>query len=238
MAKKLDPEFLIDTRKENRKQGAGASAESSTSENTQKPEPSADLGSGSSKADPEKKEPENKKSSEQSSGSSAGQGAEIPNPEPEVKDNFKEKFDEYFKGMDGLIGGEIAVNIVDDLKSSALLMYARKNGIDKITKADLAMDEKSKKFAAFLVDHAMKNNLFEILKKYPLLSALGVIVISGGSTFLMLQMLKNTNAEAAAKEKEYQKRERESAEKLAKMEQKIKDMVSGAEVVKDLNETK
>lgn len=136
---------------------------------------------------------------------------------------FKEKFEEYFKGMDGLIGGEVIAGIVDDLKANFLFIHAKKNGVD-LPKSAFLMDEKTKKFAAFLIDHALKNKLFTVIEKYPILAAVGVIGLSGVSSYLMVEMFKKGNKETE-----------EMKKKTADLEAKLKKY-ENAETVKDLNE--
>lgn len=189
MAKKLDNDFLADSKKENRNESRKFQTNKS-----EEAEPAAvDFTSQGEATEP--------LTASNTNTANTNNSFTIPPPQEPEKDLFKERFDEYFKGMDGMIGGQIAVNLVDDLKASFLLMYAKKQGIE-IEKSALLMDDKTKNFAAFLVDHAIKNNFFDIIKKYPILAALGVIVISGGSTFLMLQMLKGMKTESKQKDDE------------------------------------
>jgi hypothetical protein len=188
MPKKFDPEFISDTKAENSKESKKFKSE------TVNDEPAASL-------NPEQINEPIHAATDAENKTTSSQIPPIPEPE---KDLFKERFDEYFKGIDGLVGGQIAVGLVDDLKASFLFMYAKKQGIE-IEKSALLMDEKTKNFAAFLVDHAIKNNFFDIIKKYPILAALGVILISGGSTFLMLQMLKGMKSESQKKDDEISK---------------------------------
>jgi hypothetical protein len=192
MAKKFDPEFISDTKAENSKESKKFKSE------TVNDEPAASL-------NPEQINEPIHAATDAENKTASSQIPPIPEPE---KDLFKERFDEYFKGIDGLVGGQIAVGLVDDLKASFLFMYAKKQGIE-IEKSALLMDEKTKNFAAFLVDHAIKNNFFDIIKKYPILAALGVILISGGSTFLMLQMLKGMKSESQKKDDEISKLKKE-----------------------------
>jgi len=209
MAKKVDADFLQDSKNENRTE----SKKFGSKGNGQTPPP-APIETQTPPPVPgsENKIPENL--NEPVIPANENLNSDLPPLQPE-SDPFKEKFDEYFKGMDGMIGGQIAVGLVDDLKASFLLMYAKKQGIE-IDKTALMMDEKTKNFAAFLVDHAIKNNFFDIIKKYPILAALGVIVISGGSTFLMLQMLKGMKSENSKQETEISelKKELESLKKV------------------------
>jgi hypothetical protein len=209
MAKKPDTEFLTDARNENRKESkkfnssAQQAVDPAPVTETQAP-PSAE--NAQAAADP----------------------AQGPAQEPQ-RDEFREKFDEYFKGMDGVIAGDVAVNMLDDLKASFLFMYVKKQGIPDIGKKDFELEPKSKKFAAFLIDHAVKNNFFDIIKKYPILSALGVFIITGASTFMMLQMLKKSTDSQKAKDQEMEKLRAELEKYKNKRGRDITD-------VEDLNE--
>jgi hypothetical protein len=217
MAKKIDNDFLNDTRTENRKEGKKFSSD--TTENFQTQDPP-----------PQQKTTQNQNEQQQTSQPGNAQNtqanSENLNPPPiDHKDEFRERYDDFFKGMDGMIAGDMVIGLIDDLKANFLYLYAKKNNISGVGKKEMEMDDKSRKFAAFLVDHAIKNNFFETIKKYPLLAALGVILISGGSTFAMLQMLKSSNNTAKSKDEEIEKLKKD-LENLRKKKYETAETVS------------
>jgi hypothetical protein len=212
MALKNKPEILEAARTEHRKE----SKKFSTSENP----------AGEPSQAPE--QPEN--NSQQNTSADPGQeSANNTQQQAPPRDEFKEMFDECFKGMEGMIAGDMVVSLIDDLKANFLFIYAKKNGID-LTKDAMYMDAKSKKFAAFCVDYTIKNKFFDTIKKYPLLGALGVFVISGGATFAMMQMMKQTKAESKAKDDEIERLKTE-------LKKKQRDPTDISDV-EDLNEKK
>ncbi len=129
--------------------------------------------------------------------SSSSHGSEQPNTQPEVSPEFKQKFEEYFKGAGSIVAGSTIVEMMDDLKTNFFYIYAKKNGVD-IPREGLKMDPKTKEFSAFLIDHAIKNKLFGWIEKYPLAAAGGVMLLSTGTTYLFIEMMKKTNAESEA----------------------------------------
>lgn len=216
MAKTFKPEALDDAKRENRKESKkfnstnnGEASEANQNHNAnQGPGPSAST---------------NTQSQTQNT-TSENVNFTIPEQKEEpIRDEFKERYDAYFKSMGGVVAGDMVVNLVDDLKTNFLYLYAKKHGID-VGKEALQMDPKSKSFAAFLVDEAVKNNFFNWIKKYPLLAALAVILISGGSTFLMLQMLKKSNDESKKKDDIIEKLRREKAEAERKNATDVTDL--------------
>lgn len=169
MAKKMDDEFLKDSRAENKKQ-APKNEQGETIPNTETPNSEEKIFAANT-------EPNN------------NQGANTQAPEQEkINSEFREKFDEYFKGAGSMIAGASIVEMIDDLKSNLLFIYAKKQGVD-VPKEALKMDSKSKELTAFLVDYAIKNKLFSVIEKYPLLGAVGVIGISSASSFLFIKMM-------------------------------------------------
>lgn len=198
MAAKNKPEFLDDARTEHRKESKKFDDAANTSPaseiKTEQPDP----------ADP------NKKTDQQTAAPGPAEQETLQGTPPPVRDEFKEAFDEAFKGMEGMIAGDMVVGLIDDLKANFLFIYAKKNGID-LTKEAMLMDPKSKKFAAFCVDFAIKNRFFDTIKKYPLLGAAATILISGGATFVMMQMMKKTNEASKAKDDEIEKLKKEIA---------------------------
>lgn len=223
MAKNFNPEALADAKRENRKESKKFNESSSGDSSAfNEPEKKADPVTDQASENTQSAAAPGSESTEQKTNSFTMPGTK----EEPIRDEFKERYDAYFKSMGGVVAGDMVVNLVDDLKTNFLYLYAKKNGID-VPKESLQMDPKSKSFAAFLVDEAIKNNFFTWIKKYPLLAALAVIVISGGSTFLMLQMLKKSNNESKEKDNiiEKLKKEKQEAERRY------------AETVKDLNET-
>lgn len=204
MAQKLDPEFLKDAKREDKRQNAGAAKLNGNAP-----------GTASAPPPPEP---------EATAQNSAEPGAEQtppplpppvpPSPEDQGKEEFKKQFDEFFKG-NPFISGTIAVELVDDLKANLLLIYAQKQGVNTITKDMLATSPNVKKLTAFLVDHAIKNKLFDWLEKHPILGALGVLGISAGSSLLMIEMLRKgqTDAEKAKAQNEKLQKEIEILKK-------------------------
>jgi hypothetical protein len=199
MAKKIDEEFIKDTRKEktsfNKKNDILETENPESLFNDHTPPPAPD------------------QNENLQNGTTAAENAERieATQPPPVNSEFKEKFDEYFKGSASLIAGETVVNMVDDLKTNLLFIYAKKNGVD-LPKEAFKMDEKAKTFAAFLVDHGLKNKMFTIVEKYPIASALGVIGISGVSTYLMIEMLKKDKKEAEKMQRENEQMRKKIAE--------------------------
>lgn len=219
MALKVDKEVLIDTKKEH---NANFGKNKIMDKNpVKKDEPvNAPGREGENNYDPDKIH--NASQQNVSENTSINFQAE---PEPQNTNEFKEKFEEYFKGMDGLIGGELIAGFVDGLKADFLFIHAKKNGVD-LPKEAFLMDEKSKKFTVFLIDHAIKNKLFGVLEKYPLLAASGVIALSGLASYGMIQMLSKGKKET---------------EDLKKQNEKMKtelERFKNAQVVNDLNEVK
>lgn len=213
MAKTFDPEALQDAKRENSKESKkfNSAPAPGVSESNQNPDPASPNSAENTKTNSENTTKENT-------------GFTIPGQKEEpIRDEFKERYDAYFKNMGGVLAGGMVVDMVDELKTSFLYLYAVKNGID-VGKEALQMDPKSKAFAAFLVDEAVKNNFFEWIKKYPLLAGLAVILISGGSTFLMLQMLKKSNDESKKKDDIIDKLRREKAEAERRNATDVKDM--------------
>lgn len=198
MAKKIDDELLDDLRQENKnyhKNGGNHNTSVNSEKKLDPPPP------------PQSPPPlGEEKYKEENKNTSSATDPNINNETP-PKDEFQEKFDEFFKN-NPLIAGTTAVNLVDDLKTNFFMVYAKKNGVD-MPKEAFAMDAKTKEFTAFLVDHAIKGKMFEWIKKYPLVAALGVFGLSAGTTFLMIKMLaaeKNDKEEMAAKIKDLEKK--------------------------------
>lgn len=190
MAIKPGKEFLDDARKEHTRQHNGAKKlKAETAAPAPEPEaPKQEAGTPS---------PETEQPKQESAGSSATppptpQPESVPDPEKEA---FKQKFDEFFKG-NPMISGKVGVELVDDLKANLLMVYAHSKGVTTITKEMLKMDGNAKELCAFLVDYAIKNKIFGFFEKYPLAGALVVMLISAGGSFLMVQMLANTQTEA------------------------------------------
>lgn len=190
MATKIDSEFIKDAKKE-RKSNA-PKLESNEGETPTNPSPEV-------KTETQQQENPNLHNG---SGAAEAQNSQTQQTvEPPQNSEFKEKFDDYFKGAGSIIAGETVVNMIDDFKSKLLFIYAKKCKVEIPIEA-LQMDEKGKQFAAFLVDHAIKNKLFGWVEKNPLLAATGVVAISGVSTYLMIEMLKKSNSEAENQKKE------------------------------------
>ncbi len=207
MAGKLDPDFVNDAREENRKQSAGAQSHKNngavvttpvTGNQSKDPAPDPDKKPGADK------QTGTENQAGQTQNGEAGQSAGTQAAGPAVgaqQDEFKEKFDEYFKGSP--ITGTVVTEFVDDLKCNLLMIYAKKNGLD-MTKDMFAMNAKSKELTAFLVDYGVQNKLFEWIKKYPLLAAGCVVGISACSSWLMVEMMKKGKDETEAAKKENQ----------------------------------
>lgn len=156
-----------------------------------------------------------------------------PGAEP-ARDEFKERFEEYFKGVGGLFTGDLIVGWVDGLKADLLFLYAKKNKIE-VTKDMFTMDAKSRKFAAFCVDEVVGKNIFEWIRKYPLLGALVPFGVSIGGSLILLRMLKGSNEENKKKDEENAELKRT----IAKMnEEKRKAAHAGAQTVNPVSEVK
>lgn len=125
----------------------------------------------------------------------------INNESVNSSNEFKEKFEEYFKGAGSIIAGSAITELVDDFKTKLLFIYAKKQGVD-LPVESLKMDAKSKEFCSFLIDYAIKNKLFGFIEKYPLVAAGGVVAISGLSSFLFVEMMKKSTEKAKQAEKE------------------------------------
>lgn len=219
----LKPEALNDAKRENRKESKKFNRGGSSTATVLNP----DLANSSGPTASDNETAQDHKTDQSAPDNTTAFTMPPPPIQEPVRDEFQERYDEYFKKVGGVIAGDMVVNFIDDLKTNFLYLYAKKNGID-VGKDALKMDEKSRGFAAFLVDEAVKNNLFTWIKKYPLIAGLGVIVISGGSTFLMLQMLKKSTDESKKKDELIEKlqKEKRDAERRA------------ATVVEDLNKMK
>lgn len=156
-------------------------------------------------------ETEDKKTSENSGSSDAGGSANSGpsfTPPIEEKDEFKEKFDAYFKGAGSIVTGSAIVGIVDDLKANLLLIYAKKKGVD-LPKDAFKLDKNSAELCGFLVDYAVKNSLFDWVKKHPIISAAGVVGISALTSYVFIEALGK-----GEKEKEDLKKRNEDLEAL------------------------
>lgn len=194
MAKKFDPELVADTRTENKKYVSKNPVSAPGNDPVITP-------------DPVVSDEPIINASEEKTNSTAGA---FVAPEPE-KDEFQERFDEYFKGAGKMIAGATVVELVDDLKANLLWIYAKKSGVD-VPKDALKMDAKSKELAAFCVDYAVKNKLFDFLKKYPLVAAGGIVAVSGVTSFLFIQMLKGANDEKKKMQDEIDKLKKERSQ--------------------------
>lgn len=218
MAGKLDAELLDAARKEH-KSNAHKNTESQSSTDQSSSSGSMNQGGGNNSAGSEQSAGTDQAQSQTQGGNSSNANFDTQIPPPQ-KDEFEEKFNEYFKGMDSIIAGNVVVEMVDDLKSNLLLIYAKKQGVD-IPKEALKMAPKAKEFTAFLVDHAIKNNLFSLIKKYPLVGAVGVVALSAGSTFLMINAMKKQGDEVDQLKKEMAQRdqkEKEMSDLIAKLQ--------------------
>lgn len=201
MAKRFDDELIKDAREENKdfvKKQEAAKEQTQTQQTTNQTPPNEkiNLENGTTAAE------------------SQNTGPDILNQEP-VNNDFREKFDEYFKGQGSIIAGQTVIGFIDDFKTKLLWLYAKKNGID-IPQEALQMEPKSKEFAGFLVDYAIKNKLFGWVEKNPLISAVGVVAISGVSSYLMIEMLKKGNSEVEKLKAENEKLKKQAEENIVK----------------------
>jgi len=227
MATKADKEFIKDAQTEN----ANFKKKNTPPEKSEIEEIEDLLNPGKDK------EPESEKIINGSGAAANDEKAQATNPNPEPVDSeFKQKFDEYFKGAGSMIAGETVVGIIDDFKTNLLWMYAKKNNLD-IPKSALQLDPKAKQFASFLVDHGIKNKAFGWVEKNPLLAATAVVGIGGLSSYFMIEMLKKGNTETEKLRKE---NERLKAEAEAKTNDIIKKTISDLEEIKEeiVTETK
>lgn len=211
MAKKIDDELIKDVRVDNKKFIQTNPQTDAGTNNTTAPT------RGEASTEPELKNVSNETNSTTNQ----------PLIEPE-KDDFKEKYEEYFKGIGSTIAGSVVVNMVDDLKTNLLYIHAKKQGVD-IPKEALQMDEKAKTFAAFLVDYGIKNKMFDLIKKHPLLAAGGVVAISGLTTYLMVEMMKTKTDDNAKLKAEVELLKSQLNEKnkltIEKSDLEVKDFV-------------
>lgn len=175
---------------------------------------------------------------EEKTNTSGSQGADTMPPPPQGpdpavgSDDFKEKFDEYFKGVGSIIAGSALVELIDDFKTKALYIYAKKQKVD-IPMEALKMDPKSKEFTSFLVDYAIKNKLFGWIQKYPLIAATGVMAISGASTFMLIEMMKSGKDENEALKKEVADLKRRASDKAREEAEEVEAEESGQEGKQD-----
>ncbi len=215
MAKKLDQEFIKDSRAENQKFRRGVQNGTSPLNDTKAPEqgaPEENQGTPPGAEESGKQSEANAgQQSHEAGNSEQSQSFHNPPPPPPEKNEFKEKFEDYFKGIGKSITGEVVVNMVDDLKSNLLMIYAKKQGLD-IEKEKFKMDKKSHDFAVFLVDHGLKNKLLDFLEKRPLLAAGGVIALSAGSSFAMIELLKTMKSGEKKQEEENARLRKQIAE--------------------------
>lgn len=209
MAKKFDDELLDDARKENKKfhqNGSGGGSDVKTDTQNSGTDDQSQGNAG-----------EDKKTDPKNTGSESSHSNPPP---PPPKDEFQEKFDEYFKGMENIIAGRAITEIADDFKTKMLYVYAKKHKVD-IPMDVLRMDEKSKMFCAFLIDHAIKNKMLDWIKKYPLIAAAGVVAVSGASSFLLIQMMKQKDDD-----NENLRKENEDLKKKAASNTDVKDIIA------------
>ncbi len=233
MATKIDDEMVDDARKENKefvkKNGHANGQNTGTNQNNQNTNSNTSNSSGDNKqeenSNSEKKEGTDSKK-DQNTTDQNGQQNNFDFTNQAQGNEFEEKFNEFFKN-NPLIAGTTAVNLVDDLKANFFMVYAKKNGVD-MPKEAFAMDAKTKEFTAFLVDHAIKGKMFDWVKKYPLVAALGVFGLSAGTTFLMIKMLASEKNE-----------KEEMAEKIKVLERKLwEEKKAKAETVEPIVEEK
>jgi hypothetical protein len=227
MALKNTGELLTDVRNENRNQSGNfkSNGTGTGAVKTAEPVAASDTAKTASTASAENSDTEVKKDSapaadtaKAAADGSAAQQSAGPDPvlDTEQDEEFKKKFEEYFKGS--AISGTVAVDMVDGLKAQFLWIYAKKCKVD-LPQDAFRMDPKSRELAIFLADYAIKNKLLDIIKKNPLITAVGILGISAGTSYLMIEMLKKGNNEASeakaeadrlrAELKEYQDRERQ-----------------------------
>lgn len=234
MATKIDDEMVDDARKENKefvKKNGHSNGQNGTGTNQTKTENNSSTNNSANTSEEKKEEKgsENSEKKDQQGDQNGNNNFDFTNQNSQPKDEFQEKFDQFFKD-NPLIAGNTAVNLVDDLKANFFMVYAKKQGVE-MPKEAFAMDAKTKEFMAFLVDHAIKGKMFEWVKKYPLVAALGVFGLSSGTTFLMIKMLASEKNE-----------KEEMSEKIKALEKKLweqkKASATEAEVVKEDSEVK
>lgn len=226
MAKKIDKDFGNDTRIEN----ASYVKKNETTEETR---PNSEVPPSPHREEPlinETKESKNENKSAENLGNTS-ENINIPPP----RDEFKEKFDEYFKGIDNMIAGQTVVNIVDDLKANFLMIHAKKRGLDMDKKLFL-MDPKAKEFCAFLVDHSIKGKIFEWVKKYPVIGAAGVLGISAASSYMLIEAMGKSKDEAESNKRKAEQAEEEIENlkrELAKHTEKSEGKKESGDIVGD-----
>lgn len=202
MAGKIDKEFFQDAKREHKKQSpllemknnlGNDSFENKTNE-TGPPPPPNDNG-------------EFTNAHQETNKNTNTQNQSQPQP-----DELKEKFDEFAKGLNFVTGAAIT-EIIDDFKTKLLFVHAEKKGC-KIPIEALKMDPKAKEFCAYLVDYAVKNKVVDWVKKYPLIAAGGVVAITGGMSYMFIEMMskKQNETEKLKKELEFYKSKEEKSE--------------------------
>lgn len=237
MATKIDDEIMDDARTENKnfvkKNGLNGHSGANTNTSNQNNSSNTSVNQNGDQKDEKKsgdsgKNEGNGSQDQNANNQNTQQNFDFTN-QTQQKDEFEEKFNEFFKN-NPLIAGNTAVNLVDDLKSNFFMVYAKKQGVE-MPKEAFQMDAKTKEFTAFLVDQGLKGKIFEYVKKYPIVAALGVFGLSAGTTFLMIKMLASEKNE-----------KEEMAEKIKALEKKLweqkKASASDAEIIKETKDEK